>query len=91
MSMQRLTEELASLKEEMAAMADERTSAAVSASREKIDEATKLLGGVIDEIEQFVAREEENIEGFIASRPLASVGAAFLAGMAIGFVLRRAR
>jgi acyl-CoA reductase-like NAD-dependent aldehyde dehydrogenase len=43
MSMQRLAEELAGLKDEMAPMATENATAALSASREKIDEAAKLF------------------------------------------------
>jgi len=89
MSINRLAEELANLKSELATLAGENATSALSASREKIDEASKLLGGVMDDIEQLVAREQEDIENFIASRPLTSVAAAFLAGLAVGFVLRR--
>jgi ElaB/YqjD/DUF883 family membrane-anchored ribosome-binding protein len=89
MTMQRLAEELAGLKDELAALAGDNAAAALSASREKIDEAAKLLGGVMDDVEQLVAREGEDIENFISSRPLTSVAAAFLAGLAVGFVLRR--
>jgi ElaB/YqjD/DUF883 family membrane-anchored ribosome-binding protein len=89
MSMRRLAEELAGLKDELAALAGDNAAAALSASREKIDEAAKLLGGVMDDVEQLVAREGEDIENFISSRPLTSVAAAFLAGLAVGFVLRR--
>jgi ElaB/YqjD/DUF883 family membrane-anchored ribosome-binding protein len=89
MSMHRLADELASLRDELASLAGERATAAVSASREKIDEAAKLLGEVMEDIEQIVVREEESVENFISSRPLASVAAAFLAGLAVGFILRR--
>ena len=89
MSMQRLAAELASLKEELASLAGARAAAAVSASRKKIDETTKLLGSVMEDIEEIVAREEENVENFISSRPVTSVAAAFLAGLAVGLVLRR--
>jgi ElaB/YqjD/DUF883 family membrane-anchored ribosome-binding protein len=88
MTMQRLAEELAGLKDELAALAGENATAALSASREKIDEAAKLLGGVMDDVEQLIMREEENVENFISSRPLTSVAAAFVAGLAIGLVLR---
>lgn len=89
MTIHRLAEELATLKEELAALAGENASAALSASREKIDDAAKLLGGVMDEIEHFAAREEENVETFVAARPLVSVAAAFLAGLAVGAMLGR--
>ena len=89
MSVQRLADELASLRDELASLAGESATAAVSASREKIDGAAKLLGEVMEDIEQIAVREEENVEKFIASRPLASVAAAFLAGLAVGFILRR--
>lgn len=82
-------EELSSLKDQLSRLAGENADAALSASREKIDEAAKLLGGVMEDVEQFIGREEEQIESFISSRPLVSVAAAFLAGMALGFVLRR--
>jgi ElaB/YqjD/DUF883 family membrane-anchored ribosome-binding protein len=85
----RLGEELDTLRNELSKVVDENASAAVSASREKIDEAAKLLGGVMDEIEQLVTREEEHIETLISSRPVVSVAAAFLAGVALGYVLRR--
>lgn len=85
----RLGEELNSLKDELSKLAGENAAAAVSASREKIDEAAKLLGGVIGDIEHLVAHEEENIEDFISSRPIVSVAAAFIAGIAVGFILRR--
>jgi ElaB/YqjD/DUF883 family membrane-anchored ribosome-binding protein len=85
----RLGEELDSLRNELGRLVDESAAAAVSASRDKIDEAAKLLGGVMDEIEQLVAREEEHIETLISSRPVMSVAAAFLAGVALGYVLRR--
>ena len=84
-----LGEELNGLKEELSKLAGENADAALSASREKIDEAVKLLGGVMDDVEQLFAREEEQIENFISSRPVVSVAAAFLAGIAVGFVLRR--
>jgi ElaB/YqjD/DUF883 family membrane-anchored ribosome-binding protein len=85
----RLGEELDSLRNELGRLVDESAAAAVSASRDKIDEAAKLLGGVMDEIEQLVAREEEHIETLISSRPVMSVAAAFLAGVALGYALRR--
>jgi ElaB/YqjD/DUF883 family membrane-anchored ribosome-binding protein len=85
----RLGEELDGLKDELSKLAGDNVAAAMSASREKIDEAAKLLGGVMDDLEQVVAREEENIEAFISSRPIVSVAAAFVAGIAVGFMLRR--
>lgn len=81
--------ELSSLKDELSKLAGEDADAALSASREKIDEAAKLLGGVMEDIEQLVGREEEQIENFISSRPVVSVAAAFLVGIALGVVLRR--
>lgn len=84
-----LGEELSILKDELSKLAGENADAALSASREKIEEAAKLLGGVMDDVEQLVAREEEQIENFITSRPVVSVTAAFLAGIAVGFILRR--
>jgi ElaB/YqjD/DUF883 family membrane-anchored ribosome-binding protein len=89
MSVQRLADELASLREELSSLAGEGVAAAASTSREKLDDASKLLGEVMENIEEIVVREEENVENFISSRPLASVAAAFLAGLAVGFVLRR--
>jgi ElaB/YqjD/DUF883 family membrane-anchored ribosome-binding protein len=89
MTMQRLVKELGGLKEELATLAAENATAALSASREKIDEAGTLLGKVIGDVEQVIAREEENIESFVVSRPLVSVAAAFLAGLAVGVMLRR--
>jgi ElaB/YqjD/DUF883 family membrane-anchored ribosome-binding protein len=86
---QRLGEELDSLKDELSRLASENASAAVSASREKIDAAAKMLGDAMGDIEEFVGREEENIEKFISGRPLVSVAAAFLAGIAVGVILRR--
>ena len=86
---QRLGEELNSLKDELSKLAGDNAAAAMSASRERIDEAAKLLGGVMDDVEQLVAHEEENIDQFIAGHPIVSVAAAFLAGMAVSFVLRR--
>ena len=85
----RLGEELDTLRVDLTRLVDENAAAAMSASREKIDEAAKMLGGVMDEIEQLVAREEEHIEDLISSRPVMSVAAAFLAGVALGYVLRR--
>jgi ElaB/YqjD/DUF883 family membrane-anchored ribosome-binding protein len=85
----RLGDELDNLKDELSRLATDNTAAAVSASREKIGEAAKLLGGVVDDIEELVRREEENIEQIISSRPIVSVVAAFVAGIAIGFILRR--
>lgn len=89
MTIHRLTEELASLKEELSTLAGENAAAAWSASREKMEDAGKLLEGVMADIEQFVAREEETVENFVAARPLVSVAAAFLAGLAVGVILRR--
>ena len=89
MSMHRLADELAGLRQELASLAGEGAAAAVSASREKIDDAAKLLGEVAENIEEVFVREEGNVEDFISSRPLASVAAAFLAGLAVGFILRR--
>jgi ElaB/YqjD/DUF883 family membrane-anchored ribosome-binding protein len=71
------------------ALAGQNTAAAMSASREKADEAARLLGSVISDIEELVVREEENVENFIASRPLTSIAGAFLAGVALGVLLRR--
>jgi hypothetical protein len=77
---QRWAEELTSLKDELVALA---------ASREKADEAARLLGSVIADIEELVVREEENVENFIVNRPLAAMTGAFLVGLALGAVLRR--
>jgi ElaB/YqjD/DUF883 family membrane-anchored ribosome-binding protein len=89
MTIHRLAEDLASLKDELSALAGDNAAAALSASREKIDDAAKVLEGVMADIEQFVAREEETVGNFIATRPLVSVAAAFLAGLAVGMILRR--
>lgn len=89
MLMQRWAEELAGLKDELVALAGQNTAAAATASREKFDEAAKLLGGVIADIEEVVAREEENVENFIVKRPLAAMTGAFLVGIALGALLRR--
>jgi ElaB/YqjD/DUF883 family membrane-anchored ribosome-binding protein len=86
---QRLGEELDNLKDELCRLATDNTAAAVSASREKIGEAAKLLGGVMDDIEELVRREEENVEHIISSRPIVSVAAAFVAGIAVGLILWR--
>ena len=84
-----LGEELDHLRSELGRLIDTNAADAVSASREKIDEAAKVIGGLVDEIEQVFAREEQQIEDFIASRPVMSVAAAFLAGLALGYVVRR--
>jgi ElaB/YqjD/DUF883 family membrane-anchored ribosome-binding protein len=89
MLMQRWAEELSSLKDELTALAGQNATAALSATREKADEAAKLFGDIISDIEEIVAREEENIESFIAKRPLTSITGAFLAGVALGVLLRR--
>jgi ElaB/YqjD/DUF883 family membrane-anchored ribosome-binding protein len=89
MSMERLASELASLRDELGSPAQDHVSAAMSASREKIDAAAEFLGEALHDIEQLVAREEENVESAIAARPLASVAVAFVAGLAIGLILRR--
>lgn len=85
----RLGEELEVLKDELSKLAGDKITAAMSASRERIDEAAKLLGGLLDDLEEVVAREEEDIEAFIRSRPIASVAVAFVAGIGIGLMLRR--
>jgi ElaB/YqjD/DUF883 family membrane-anchored ribosome-binding protein len=89
MLMQRCAEELASLKDELVALAGQNTAAAMAASREKADEAAKLLSGVVADIEEAIAREEENVENFIANRPFAAMASAFLVGVALGALLRR--
>jgi ElaB/YqjD/DUF883 family membrane-anchored ribosome-binding protein len=85
----RLGEELDTLRRELSRLVDENGAAAVSASRERIDEAAKLLDGLMDEVEQLVAREEERIETLISSRPIMSIAAAFLTGVALGYILGR--
>ena len=89
MSMQQLADELASLSEELSAVARDHVSSAASASREKIDGVTKLFGDALHDIEQLVASEEENFESVISSHPLVSVSLAFVTGLAIGLILRR--
>jgi ElaB/YqjD/DUF883 family membrane-anchored ribosome-binding protein len=84
-----LGEELDRLRSELGRLIDTNAADAVSGSREKIDEAAKMIGGLVDEIEQVFAREEQQIEDFISSRPVMSVAAAFLAGLALGYVVRR--
>lgn len=88
MSMQRLAEELSNLRDELGSLAGEQVATAASASREKIDGAAKVLAEALQDIEQFIAREEENLENVISSRPLTSIAAAFVAGLAIGLIVR---
>lgn len=85
----RLFEELDALKDELGRLVERNTADAVSASREKLDEAGKLIGGLLEEIEQVVVREEQNFEDLVSSRPVLSVAAAFLAGLALGYAVRR--
>ena len=87
--MERLADELATLKDELGSVARDQLSAAASASREKLDGAAKFLTEALHDIEQLASREEENLESAISARPLASVAAAFVAGLAIGLVLGR--
>jgi hypothetical protein len=84
-----LFEELDALKDELGRLVERNTADAVSASREKLDEAGKLIGGLLEEIEQVVAREEQHFEDLVSSRPVLSVAAAFLAGLALGYAVRR--
>ena len=83
MSMERLADELAILKDELGALASDQLAAAASASREKLDGAARLLNEALHDVEGLVAREEENIENMIAARPLASVAAAFVAAFPV--------
>ena len=85
----RLGEELNSLKDELSKLIGEKADTTVSASRERLEDVAKVLGGVVDDIEQFVGHEEERIEGLISSRPVMSIVAAFAAGLAVGLILRR--
>jgi ElaB/YqjD/DUF883 family membrane-anchored ribosome-binding protein len=89
MSIQQLADELASLKDELGSVARDHVSAAAASSREKIDGATKFFDDTLRGIERLLAREEEHLESAISSHPLASVTAAFVAGLAIGLILRR--
>ena len=91
MSIQGMADELASLRDELGSLAAEHASAAMSTSRDKIEGAAQHIGETLQELEQLFAREEENLENIISSRPLASVAAAFVAGVAIGLMLRRGK
>jgi hypothetical protein len=85
----RLGEELAALKDELSKTVDEHATEAVAASREKLEELATTVGSLLEEIEQAVSREEQHVEELISSRPILSVAAAFLAGLALGYVARR--
>ena len=85
----RLFEELDALRSELGGLVDRNTAEAVSASREKFDEAARVIGGLLEEIEQTVVREEQRLEDLVSSRPVISVAAAFLAGLALGYAVRR--
>jgi ElaB/YqjD/DUF883 family membrane-anchored ribosome-binding protein len=89
MSIQQLADELAGLKDELGSVARDYVAATATGSHEKIAGATKFLDEALQDIEQFVASEEEHLENAISSHPLASVAAAFVAGLAIGLILRR--
>jgi ElaB/YqjD/DUF883 family membrane-anchored ribosome-binding protein len=85
----RLFEELDALKGELGRLVETNAAEAVSASREKLDEAAKVMRGLLEEIEQAVVREEQHLEDLVSSRPVISVAAAFLAGLALGYAVRR--
>ena len=85
----RMFEELDALKRELGRLVDKNAAEAASASREKLGEAGKLMGNLLEEIEQAVVREEQHFEDIISSRPVMSVAAAFLAGLALGYAVRR--
>ena len=88
MSIQQLADELSGLKDELGPIVRDHVSAAAASSREKLDGATKIIGEALQDIEQLCAREEEQLEAAISSRPLASVAAAFVVGLAVGLILR---
>ena len=85
----RLGEELAALKDELSKAVDDGAAEAAAISREKFEDLTRIVGGLLEEIEQAVSREEQHVEELISSRPILSVAAAFLAGLALGYVARR--
>ena len=84
-----LRDELLALKADAARLLGTAGDEMLKASRERADAFAEQLKSALDELNQNLGREEQQIEKFVAERPIAALACAFAAGIVVGLALRR--
>lgn len=83
--------ELLELKNEISQLLETPIDNLVDAARTRTDAVVDQIKAAIDDLSETLLSDEDHIAKLIADRPIAALGSAFAAGLAIGLMLRRAR
>ncbi|RZI39283.1 hypothetical protein EGT07_29765, partial [Herbaspirillum sp. HC18] len=58
-------------------------------SKERAEALADQIRAALAELGETVEREQEQLEGLVAERPITSLASAFALGVVVGFMLRR--
>lgn len=85
----RISEELRTLKVDVTRLLSTAGEETFESSKDRADALADQIRAALIELGETVDEEQEQLQGLIAERPIASLASAFALGVAVGFMLRR--
>lgn len=85
----RISDELKALKVDVSSLLNATGEGIFESSRDRADALADQIKAALHELGETVTEEQEQLQGLIAERPVASLASAFALGVVVGFMLRR--
>ena len=85
----RMSEELRTLKVDVTRLLSTASEEMFESSKERAEALADQIKAALAELGETVGDEQEQLQGLIADRPIASLASAFALGVVVGFMLRR--
>ncbi len=84
-----LRDELQALKDDVSRVLNTTGEQVFDASGKRAEALTDQIKAALTDLGETLSEQEENLEGLISERPIASIASAFALGIVVGFLLRR--
>ncbi|MBR0826235.1 hypothetical protein JQ596_11845 [Bradyrhizobium manausense] len=84
----RISDELKALKIDLSSLLNTGEEM-LDGSKERAEALAEQIKAALAELGETVSEEQEQLEGLVAERPIASLASAFALGVVVGFMLRR--
>ncbi|MBR0712994.1 hypothetical protein [Bradyrhizobium liaoningense] len=85
----RISDELKALKIDLSSLMNTAGEEMLEGSKERADALAEQIKAALAELGETVQEEQEQLQGLVAERPIASLASAFALGVVVGFMLRR--
>ena len=84
-----LRNELEALKGDVSRLLNTTSEGIFDTTKNRADALADQIRAALNDLGETLGEQEENLEGIISERPIASLASAFALGVVVGFMLRR--